>query len=453
MSSLLFWNCRGAKKKEASHYLRSVIKDNGVFFVGLLETKLACMDRNEVNRILGNKWNFFHVDARGKFGGILALWKNGISLFDVLTSSNQCIIGKLTDVKGIAWTIAIIYGSKTVRERRDLWDLIEWFTTADEPCIIGGDFNCILSNYDKKGGKKSLFSKGSQHMMEFLNKNDFHDIGLRGPKFTWCNNKEGIARIWERLDRIFLNSKALDLIPFIVINHLDLASDHCPISLNILNSQVFYHNSIKFENVWKIARSLKILFFWSKRKLLDLNVLKKELHEDILALQVEESESGLSPDKLAVLIMKIKKLDSILVNDQDEIHSIFEDFFQSKWKFKNCSLEGWPMEQCFKKLNVEQQNLLMAEFSKNELVAILEKMENNKSPGNDGVNAFFFKSYWNIYHIEVWKAVKSFFDLRSLPEDWRETLVILIPKENGQGLGIKLAPNIPKFRICYMPMM
>ncbi|KAI0510880.1 hypothetical protein KFK09_011490 [Dendrobium nobile] len=226
MSSLLFWNCRGAKKEEASHYLRCVIKDNGVFFVGLLETKLAY-------------------------------------------------------VKGIAWTIAIVYEIKTVRERRDLWDLI-------------------------------------------------------------------------------------------------------------------------------------------KRKLLDLNVLKKELHEDILSLQVEESESGLSPDKFAVF--RMKNLDSIPVNDPDEIHSIFEVFFQNKWKFRNCSLEGWPMEQCFKKLNVEQQNLLMADFSKNELLAILEKMENNKSPWSDGVNAFFFKSYWNIIHIEVWKAVKSFFDLRSMLEDWSKAL-------------------------------
>ncbi|KAI0496458.1 hypothetical protein KFK09_022775 [Dendrobium nobile] len=80
---------------------------------------------------------------------------------------------------------------------------------CEELCIIGGDFNCLLNNNEKKGGKNFVFSQGPQEMKVFMTNNDYHDIGFSGPNYTWCNNKEGLARIWERLDRIWLNSKSI----------------------------------------------------------------------------------------------------------------------------------------------------------------------------------------------------------------------------------------------------
>ncbi|PKU84752.1 hypothetical protein MA16_Dca008162 [Dendrobium catenatum] len=57
-----------------------------------------------------------------------------------------------------------------------------------------------------------------------------------GPRFTWCNNKIGGARIMERLDRCILNSVALETIQNPVIRNLpQAASDHFPILINLLN--------------------------------------------------------------------------------------------------------------------------------------------------------------------------------------------------------------------------
>ncbi|PKU70040.1 hypothetical protein MA16_Dca014486 [Dendrobium catenatum] len=130
-------------------------------------------------------------------------------------------------------------------------------------------------------------------MKEFKTNNDYHDIGFNGPKYTWCNNKEGLARIWERLDRIWLNSKSLIEFSNAVIKHLPrISSDHYPILLQIDNKKQQNNREIRFENLWcsyeaargiiakslrkdfgslneilqrKIKRSLKNLFFFEQK--------------------------------------------------------------------------------------------------------------------------------------------------------------------------------------------
>lgn len=52
--------------------------------------------------------------------------------------------------------------------------------------------------------------------------------------FTWCNNQVDDARIYERLDRIVVNSACLSLFPFLSLNNLPIHdSDHGPICLTL----------------------------------------------------------------------------------------------------------------------------------------------------------------------------------------------------------------------------
>ncbi|PKU80715.1 Putative ribonuclease H protein [Dendrobium catenatum] len=88
-------------------------------------------------------------------------------------------------------------------------------------------------------------------MKNCLIENDLHEVGFIGPKYTWCNKKSGGARILERLDRCFVNSKALSSSHRLVTRHLArIASKHCPIILNILDSFPRIKRNIKFEDCW-----------------------------------------------------------------------------------------------------------------------------------------------------------------------------------------------------------
>ncbi|KAI0508052.1 hypothetical protein KFK09_014186 [Dendrobium nobile] len=80
---------RGARKREASLYLKEVVKEHGVFFVGLMETKLSSIDRKEIDYLIGSEWEFFHYPSVGISGGILVLWNSKMVSFDVLEATSQ----------------------------------------------------------------------------------------------------------------------------------------------------------------------------------------------------------------------------------------------------------------------------------------------------------------------------------------------------------------------------
>ncbi|KAI0499519.1 hypothetical protein KFK09_017723 [Dendrobium nobile] len=116
--------------------------------------------------------------------------------------------------------VATVYGSKEVHDRRELWGMIDKYASNEVPWVIGGDFNYIMNKEDKIGGRRFLFSQGPKEMKECLLINVLFDVGFIGPKFTWCNNKSGGARILERLDRCFINTVALSTSIQLIERHL-----------------------------------------------------------------------------------------------------------------------------------------------------------------------------------------------------------------------------------------
>ncbi|KAI0530940.1 hypothetical protein KFK09_000488 [Dendrobium nobile] len=498
---------RGGQKREASLYLREIVKDYKGFFVGLTETKLSSIDRNDVNQIIGSEWDYYLHPSSGNSGGILILWKKEFASFEMVDHTSQVVIGQLiTNALG-KWNIATVYGGKDAHTRRSLWSKLENYLSGDDPCIIGGDFNCILSKEDKRGGKRFYLSKGSKDMKNFRMNNDFHDIGFVDPSYIWCNNKEGNSRIWERLDRCLLNSKAIRKVLMVKVRHLPrVASDHAPISINIVENHNQKLGFIRFEDTWKtypatwnivlkawkktdhgsnaeilqrkLRRAVKALYDWNRNKCRDMNLLRDELKKEILMLQTEEAnEGGLTVDKLKLLRNKVHELNVTLsrlptwwnqrskirwhqdgdinsnffhqyasakrngnmiwqvkdeygtmVDDLEQIEAVFYSFFQQKWSARNCKLLDWPPCSEILQISKEDSDMLNLDFTKEELTKAVFMQGNNKSPGLDGITMSFFKFYWKIVEDETWKAIDDFFKTGVMFNEWKDTLLILIPK-------------------------
>ncbi|XP_020672039.1 uncharacterized protein LOC110092031 [Dendrobium catenatum] len=305
MTSISFWNCRGARKSKASLCPREFIRDHGEFFLGLIETKLTIIDSKLIKVMFVEGWDFFYVPSKGLSGGILLIWKQGMASYKVVEASTQFVVGDLDVLNKGTWRVATIYGSKDVYKRRLLWDGIDHLMVKDIPMIIGGDFNCLLSKEEKKGGRKFFFSMGTKEMKSFISCNDLHEVSCVGPKFTWCNNKKGAERILEKLMERHLGR---------------IASDHSPILLNLLNFSSSARKVIRFKEVWtsilsstaivreswrrkaqgdpaqvlnqKMKRTLRNLHYWSKAKFKELSVSKEELKEDIMGLKEKEADVG-----------------------------------------------------------------------------------------------------------------------------------------------------------------
>lgn len=77
--------------------------------------------------------------------------------------------------------------------------LISLCNGRDEKCLVCGDFKEIIDQSKKWGGQlqdKSQMGAFKTMVMSC----ELQDLGFRGPHFTWCNHREGMASIGEQLE-------------------------------------------------------------------------------------------------------------------------------------------------------------------------------------------------------------------------------------------------------------
>ncbi|KAI0519669.1 hypothetical protein KFK09_007123 [Dendrobium nobile] len=215
----------GPRKKEASLYLKEIARDQDIFFIGLMETKMTSIDRRDVDCLIGNDWEYFLYPFVGLSGGALVLWNKKIVTFVVKETSSQVILGDLSVPSLGSW------------------------------------------KEEKRGGKRFLFSKGPIDMKCFMTNSDIHDVRCIGPRFTWCNNKEGASQISERLDRCLVNSVALQKLPLALTRHLArVALDHSPIVFKLEERVRFNLKTIKFEDTWRSYPAARSIVYHSWKK-------------------------------------------------------------------------------------------------------------------------------------------------------------------------------------------
>ncbi|XP_020674672.1 uncharacterized protein LOC110093944 [Dendrobium catenatum] len=396
MESIIFWNYRGARKREASLYLREIVKDYKGFFVGLTETKISSIDRSDVNQIIVSEWDYYLHPSSGNSGGILILWKKEFASFEMVDHSSQVVIGQLI-------TNALVPMVK-VRHLP----------------IVASDHAPISINIVENHNQKSGFIR-------------FEDTWKTYPA-TW----NIILKAWKKMD---------------------YGS----------NAEILQR---------KLRRAVKALYCRNRNKCHDLNLLRDELKKEILMLQTEEAnEGGLMVDKLKLLRNKVQELNVTLsrlstwwnqrskirwqhdgdinsnifhqyasakrngnmiwqvkdengtvVDDLEQIEAVFYSFFQQKWSARTCKLSDWPPCPEILQIFKEDTDMLNLDFTKEELTKAVFMQGYNKSPGLDGITMPFFKFYWKIVEDETWKAIDYFFKNGVMFNEWKDTLLILIPK-------------------------
>lgn len=85
--------------------------------------------------------------------------------------------------------------------------------TIGEDWIVGGDFNAILNDAEKKGGCRKARSQINE-FKDLVDELALVDIKPNKGWVTWVNNRDRNTMIKERLDRFFTSVSVIENFPF-----------------------------------------------------------------------------------------------------------------------------------------------------------------------------------------------------------------------------------------------
>lgn len=176
-------------------------------------------------------------------------WKNGISVNVLDISLYYCHVKVNESSASPSYYITFIYGPPVQSNRHLLWNWIsEVSKTINEPWLLLGDFNQIISAEDKLSS--SGMTSGMNIFKETMEQSDLSLISHQGPNFTWTNKRKHTHECLERIDLAFCNLQWSTLFPSCFVQHMGIAaSDHSPI---LLHSKPQFKRSKgrKFEKLW-----------------------------------------------------------------------------------------------------------------------------------------------------------------------------------------------------------
>ena len=90
----------------------------------------------------------------------------------------------------------------------------------------------------------------------------------------------------------------------------------------------------------------------------------------------------------------------------------------------------------FSRIEEDERLELEREFSKEEVVKVLQEMEGDKAPGPDGFTMAFFQKCWSVVEIDVMAFCDHFHRSSEFERSLNASFLSLIPKKNN-ALNIK----------------
>jgi exonuclease III len=245
---VLGWNCRGICNASTVRALRILIRGQHLDFLFLSETK-ASVERLKKLAVSICFSEHVIVGAKGKAGGICLYWSSTFSV--EVREFNSKTIAIFVNDGYCRWSLVGFYGPPYKAKRRKAWEnLHALLHTLDEPWLCFGNFNVIIDDSEKLGGRLGS-SSAPNFLRELLFDLGAVDLGFSGNKFTWRNNRWGKGSICERLDRAIASMNWRTTFPKATVMHLGaINSDHAPLLIDTNPREEFLPRPFRFEAMW-----------------------------------------------------------------------------------------------------------------------------------------------------------------------------------------------------------
>jgi hypothetical protein len=174
-----------------------------------------------------------------------------VDLVGCSTSANILSAWCYSDPPHNKWLLTCVYGPPIYKNKSVFWNaLMDVGKDHFGPWLCIGDFNIILSQSDKYGGRPYA-SSSSDIFHGFLDSFGVIDLGFSGNPFTWTNKRRDHHLIKECLDRGIADPLWIHLFPHYSVQHLPAhSSDHNPILLNTIPTDLTLPRPFRFEEFW-----------------------------------------------------------------------------------------------------------------------------------------------------------------------------------------------------------
>ena len=137
-------------------------------------------------------------------------------------------------------------------------------------------------------------------------------------------------------------------------------------------------------------------------------------------------------------IRKLFNKKNQLVKNSKDIMTELKSFYQDLYRNKDNNMSAYWNENFQKftqnlnipKLSDDQQSYCEGDLTYQECLKALNSFKNNKSPGNDGLTAEFYKKFWPILGHLLVESLNTAYRLGKLSNSQRQALIRLIEKKD-----------------------
>ncbi|XP_075655041.1 uncharacterized protein LOC142625236 [Castanea sativa] len=325
-----------------------------------------------------------HMDTIGLVGGLWILWNSDrvqITQLAMLEQKIHVLVKVL--ISNFEFICTTVYASPRFHERCILWNNLKNAANLhDKPWIIAGDFNKVLAEGDKFGGRY-ISSNRSLLFKECVDHCNIIDLGFVGTRFTWTNRRNINALVQERIDWFFANLRWYAF-------HRD-AKEELWVQKSYVSRLIEGDQNTAFHHMSTIVR----------RRHNKISCIKNDTGEWI------QSKDGA----------------------MNYIRRGFEKLF--KTSLNHAPLNPIRPSRWLASLSNEERSNMSTMVTDAKIKDGPWALKACKAPGPNGLHAGFFQRFWLIVDDLVKTKVKKAFKECKLPKYLNRTNVVLIPKIVG----------------------